>query len=95
MTTNGYPYGDILFAELVEFLNVHHLLNYDPRTQRWILMSIIIREETLETLIKLIVMDWMQNGITKIGEFETQGGMNLDQVVAMVQEKGEGLNWNI
>ncbi|KAF8433140.1 hypothetical protein BGX38DRAFT_1276222 [Terfezia claveryi] len=87
MTTNGDPVEDVFESDLLRFLVAHDFLTYDSRIGLWILMSTIITEERLDTLIELIVADWRQNGITKMSEFETLKGMTLDEVVAMVREK--------
>ncbi|KAF8433141.1 hypothetical protein BGX38DRAFT_1276223 [Terfezia claveryi] len=89
MTTNDDPDEDVFVYELLRFLVAHDFLTYDLSIELWILISTIITEERLETLIKLIVADWRQNGITKMSEFETLKGMTLDEVVAMVREKRE------
>ncbi|KAF8432314.1 hypothetical protein BGX38DRAFT_1276802 [Terfezia claveryi] len=87
MTTNGHPVEDVFATELLRFLLAHRLLTYYPRIPLWILISTIIAEERLHTMIRFIVGDWRQNGINNMSEFETLKGMTLDEVVAMVRER--------
>ncbi|KAF8432322.1 hypothetical protein BGX38DRAFT_1276810 [Terfezia claveryi] len=93
--TNSDPVIDVLGSELLGFLNIYDFLTWDEGTGLWILMDARLMEEMLEILISAIVEDWMEDGITTMSEFETLKGMNLDEVVAMVEEQGEGLNWYI
>ncbi|KAF8440647.1 hypothetical protein BGX38DRAFT_1332077 [Terfezia claveryi] len=80
---------DSLKAELTEFLKLYGFLTYEEGTpgRRWCtLMSARLLEEIVDTLIKLIVGEWMETGITKMSEFESTQNMNYSEVMAMVKE---------
>ncbi|KAF8433058.1 hypothetical protein BGX38DRAFT_1276309 [Terfezia claveryi] len=87
MTTNGYPIENVLGSELLDFLNCYDEFIWDAGTRRWTWMSYTLTQKMLDTLVGCIVDEWMLFGITRMIEFETVKGMNLDEIEAMVEEQ--------
>ncbi|KAF8448468.1 hypothetical protein BGX38DRAFT_1270259 [Terfezia claveryi] len=85
-TTCNCPDDKVLNAELREFLKTYDFLDGTPGTHGCILMSSKLTKERFDTLIKLIVKEWIEKGITKTSEFETLKGMKLWEVVIMVKK---------
>ncbi|KAF8433060.1 hypothetical protein BGX38DRAFT_1276314 [Terfezia claveryi] len=83
MTTNSCPVEDVLADELLGFLNIYDSFAWDPETKLWTLMSSRITQDMLDTII---MMGWMEDGITRKSDYETLMNMTSDEVVAMVEE---------